>query len=127
MHADIDDPPIRGAVEEPPHPPGFIRQWVNHVQTRLLHAGECLMDVIDENRHVRVDRCGGVVGHYAELMASVISEGDDPAVIHEDAKPQNARVLLHRSGQIGHRQVWDHSLNMHTRIFACNVRDVRRR
>lgn len=118
VHSDIDDATVGGAVEEPRHTPWLIRERVHDVQIGLPHPVERLTHIVDEDGDVRIDLGGGVLGHQTELVTFVITECDDPSVIHDYTQPEYGRMLPHRCRKVGDRQIRDHSFNTHDLIVA---------
>ena len=87
-----------------------------------MRLGERFSDVVDEDRDVGVDRRGRVGGHDAELMPVVVSQSDDPSVIHEDAQAEDRRVLSNGLVEIRDGEIGNHSINMHTPTLSPTAR-----
>ncbi|SKZ01834.1 Uncharacterised protein [Mycobacteroides abscessus subsp. abscessus] len=79
----------------------------------VTSPGERFSDVVDEDRDVGVDRRGCVGGHDAELVPVVVSQSHDPPVIHEDAHPENRRMLGNGLVEVRDGEIGNHSINVH--------------
>lgn len=80
---DVDDFSGGVAVEEPSDSPFFVAQWMHDLYSGFLSGLKCLVHIIDEHGHVWVDRSCCVHCHQTQLASLVISQGHDPAVIHD--------------------------------------------
>ena len=124
MHADVDDAAVGGTVEESRDAPWLIAQRMHDLKACCLDSPKRLVDVVDEDRYVGVDGSGGVLGHHAELVAVDVSEGDDPTVIHQDPEAEHGAVVPHGGREVGHRQIRDHSIDMHMPIVAATAEEI---
>lgn len=94
VRAHVDD--LSGAVtiEEPPDSPILLREGVDNGEPGGFYLLEGGVDVVDENRHIRIDGCRGIEGRDAELVSVVVTECGDPAVVHEDGHAEDPGMLI---------------------------------
>src|SRR5699024_548262 len=78
VRADVDHASGRVAVEEPAHAPLLRGQRMDDLDAGCERGGMGGLDVIDEDRDVRVHRGRCISGHQPDLTTGAVSEEGDP-------------------------------------------------
>lgn len=80
---------------------------MDDVDTGCQRPVMCGAYVVDEDRHVWIDGGTGICIHQTQLMAEIIGERNDPAVVHDYFQLEDLAVLSRglvdiRDGEVRH-------------------------
>lgn len=114
VRPDVDHVPLSIAVEEARDSPRLVSERVDDLEAGGPHSSEGFAHVIDEDRNCWILRAGPVAIHDAQLKTTAfVSDGGDPAMIHEHHQPEGVRVLGDGLRHIMDGQVRYDSFDLH--------------
>ena len=119
MRKDVHHVAVFVSEEESSGTPVLVCQRMHDFKTKIHDPLVGAIDVLNLDRCHRIDGCGLITLHHAELgHRSIVTQGGDPAVIHQYVKAQRGRVTVHRSFDVRHSQYRNRSRQFHVGIVG---------